>query len=259
VLLHEELGCVVMWRDFPLKFAQATGFGVFAYSRLGYGHSDPAILPRPLSYMHDEAKLLPRVLDAAGVRRCVLLGHSDGASIAAIHAGTAQDFRVRGLILLAPHFFVEDIGVPVYRALDSQRGPGLEMCGTPANLAVAEYVHAYLTETSEQLWQEHKKALGLDSNRDRRVYLAGVMAGFAEKLARQAVKHKEEGLVWVKDADLGHFFRRRHPHIRHVRHTGARKNEAFAHGREAGKRIVLRKGVQGGTGARGHLLNAKNP
>ena len=162
-------------------------------------------------------------------------------------------------MLLGRHFFVEVIWVPVYRALDGKRGSVLEMCGTPANLAVAEYVHAYLTETSEQLWREHRKALELGSNRDRRVYLAGVMAGFAEKLARQAVKHKEEGLVWVKDADLGHFFRRRHPHVRHVRHTGARKNEAFAHGREAGKRIVLRKGVQGATGARGHLLNARNP
>lgn len=109
VLLHEGLGCVAMWREFPLRLAQATGFGVFAYSRLGYGQSDRATLPRPLSYMHDEAKLLPLVLDATGVRRCVLLGHSDGASIAALHAGTAQDFRVRGLILLAPHFFVEDI------------------------------------------------------------------------------------------------------------------------------------------------------
>jgi pimeloyl-ACP methyl ester carboxylesterase len=111
VLLHEGLGCVAMWRDFPLRLAQATGLGVFAYSRLGYGHSDRATLPRPLSYMHDEAELLPRVLDAAGIRRCVLLGHSDGGSIAPIHAGTTQDFRVRGLVLLAPHFLVEDMTI----------------------------------------------------------------------------------------------------------------------------------------------------
>src|SRR5579875_3604869 len=76
VLLHEGLGCIAMWHDSPRALAQATGFGVFAYSRLGYGRSDPAPLPRPVSYMHDEAALLPRVLDAAGVRRCVLVGHS---------------------------------------------------------------------------------------------------------------------------------------------------------------------------------------
>lgn len=112
VLLHEGLGSVSLWRDFPARVAAATGCGVFAYSRLGYGQSDPAPLPRPLTFMHDEAReALPRVLGAAGVRRCILLGHSDGASIAAIYAGSCQDFRVRGLVLLAPHFFVEPSGL----------------------------------------------------------------------------------------------------------------------------------------------------
>lgn len=112
VMLHEGLGSVSLWRDFPARVSAATGCGVFAYSRLGHGQSDPVPLPRPLSFMHDEAReALPRVLDAAGVRRCVLLGHSDGASIAAIYAGSHQDFRVRGLALLAPHFFVEAVGL----------------------------------------------------------------------------------------------------------------------------------------------------
>ncbi len=111
VLLHEGLGCVAMWRDFPQTLADATGLGVFAYSRIGYGRSDPAVLPRPLSYMHDQARSLGRVLDAAGIADCVLLGHSDGASIAAVYAGTARDGRVRGLILIAPHFFVEDVTI----------------------------------------------------------------------------------------------------------------------------------------------------
>jgi pimeloyl-ACP methyl ester carboxylesterase len=110
VLLHEGLGCVALWRDFPQLLAAATGCGVFAYSRFGYGRSEPVPLPRPLGYMHDEAlAVLGRVLDAAAIRRCVLVGHSDGASIAAIYAGGVQDFRVRGLVLLAPHYFVEDI------------------------------------------------------------------------------------------------------------------------------------------------------
>jgi pimeloyl-ACP methyl ester carboxylesterase len=112
VLLHEGLGCVAMWRDFPRVLAERTGYGVLAYSRPGYGKSDTVPLPRPLSYMHDEAlTVLPAVLDQAGIRKIILIGHSDGASIAAIYAGSRQDFRVRGLALMAPHFFVEDISV----------------------------------------------------------------------------------------------------------------------------------------------------
>lgn len=112
VLLHEGLGCVALWRDFPARLAEATGCGVFAWSRFGYGKSAPVGLPRPLTYMHEEAlAVLPRVLDAAGIRHAVLVGHSDGASIATIHAGGREDFRVRGLVLIAPHFFVEEISL----------------------------------------------------------------------------------------------------------------------------------------------------
>jgi pimeloyl-ACP methyl ester carboxylesterase len=112
VMLHEGLGCVALWRDFPVRLAAATGFGVLAYSRAGYGRSDPVALPRPLDYMTREAlETLPALLDAIGFRRGVLLGHSDGASIAAIYAGSVEDFRVRGLVLLAPHFFTEESGL----------------------------------------------------------------------------------------------------------------------------------------------------
>ena len=111
-MLHEGLGCVGLWGEFPEKLAAATGAGVFVYSRAGYGKSSPSALPRPLTFMHDEAqRLLPRVLDAIGFRRGLLLGHSDGASIAAIYAGSVQDHRVRGLVLMAPHFFTEDFGI----------------------------------------------------------------------------------------------------------------------------------------------------
>lgn len=112
VLLHEGLGCVALWRDFPEALVEATGCGVFAYSRFGYGGSDPVTLPRPMTYMHDEAlSVLPRVLDAADVRRAILIGHSDGGSIAAIHAGTVRDPRVPGVVMLAAHFFVEDLNI----------------------------------------------------------------------------------------------------------------------------------------------------
>src|SRR5581483_3581103 len=77
-----------------------------------YGKSAPGTLPRTVSFMHEEAvDVLPRVLDAIGFQRGILLGHSDGASIAAIYAGSVQDHRVRGLVLIAPHFFTEDMGI----------------------------------------------------------------------------------------------------------------------------------------------------
>jgi pimeloyl-ACP methyl ester carboxylesterase len=112
VMLHEGLGSAGLWGDFPDRLADATGAGVLAYSRAGYGASTAVKLPRPLDYMHVEAlEVLPKLLDAIGFRRGLLLGHSDGASIAAIYAGGVQDHRVRGVAMIAPHFVVEDISV----------------------------------------------------------------------------------------------------------------------------------------------------
>jgi pimeloyl-ACP methyl ester carboxylesterase len=112
VMLHEGLGSVALWGGFPEKLAAATGAGVFLYSRAGYGKSSPGALPRTVRFMHEEATdVLPRVLNAIGFQRGFLFGHSDGASIAAIYAGSVQDHRVRGLVLIAPHFFTEEMGV----------------------------------------------------------------------------------------------------------------------------------------------------
>lgn len=121
VLLHEGLGCVALWRDFPEKLAAATGWGVLAYSRAGYGQSDPVDLPRPLDFMTREAMNCMRpVLDQAGIRQAILFGHSDGATIAAIYGGSVQDARVRGLVLMAPHFFHEEMGLAeIARARDT--------------------------------------------------------------------------------------------------------------------------------------------
>ncbi len=117
LLLHEGLGCVALWRDVPARLADMTGCGVLAYSRFGYGASAPVSLPRPLSYMHDEAlQILPQLLDAAGLRRIILLGHSDGGSIATIYAGGVQDFRLRGVALIAAHFVVEDVCIASIQA-----------------------------------------------------------------------------------------------------------------------------------------------
>ncbi|HWS99377.1 MAG TPA: alpha/beta hydrolase [Pyrinomonadaceae bacterium] len=116
VFLHEGLGSVSTWREFPARVAEATGCGALVYSRAGYGNSDPVELPRPVVFMHTEALVtLPEVLDAAGVRDAVLFGHSDGGSIALIYAGGVGDARLRGLVLEAPHVFVEDVSVESVR------------------------------------------------------------------------------------------------------------------------------------------------
>jgi pimeloyl-ACP methyl ester carboxylesterase len=153
VLLHEGLGSVALWRDVPQRLAAATGCGVFAYSRFGYGDSDGVTLPRAMTYMQDEALLvLPEVLRAAGIRRAVLVGHSDGGSIAAVYAGSGLPFAVvpetgqgfgvcggprvnphsrarspgddghgdvglLGLVTIAAHFVVEDLNIASIRGI----------------------------------------------------------------------------------------------------------------------------------------------
>jgi pimeloyl-ACP methyl ester carboxylesterase len=111
VMLHEGLGSLSLWRDFPQQLAAATGRRTLAYSRFGYGASDPLDGPRRVDYMHVEAlETLPQLLDALSIERPVLFGHSDGGSIALIHA--ARSGRpVSALIALAPHVFVEPYGL----------------------------------------------------------------------------------------------------------------------------------------------------
>jgi pimeloyl-ACP methyl ester carboxylesterase len=111
VLLHEGLGSVAMWRDFPGRLAHATGCNALVYSRYGYGRSDPLTAPRGVRYMHDEAFVaLPALLDQLAIARPILVGHSDGGSIALIHAG-AGIRPVHAVVTLAAHVLVEDISV----------------------------------------------------------------------------------------------------------------------------------------------------
>ena len=111
VFLHEGLGSIDLWRSFPDAVRAATGAPTtVVYSRHGYGRSDPVGEPRPVSYMHTEAdEVLPALLAHLGIERSVLVGHSDGASIALLHAGA--EHPVAGLVLLAPHVMVEDESV----------------------------------------------------------------------------------------------------------------------------------------------------
>jgi pimeloyl-ACP methyl ester carboxylesterase len=111
VLLHEGLGSIALWRDFPGRLAHATGRNVIVYSRYGYGNSDPLTAPRDVRYMHDEALVaLPELLDQLGVERPILVGHSDGGSIALIHAG-AGIRKVAAVVTLAAHVLVEDLSI----------------------------------------------------------------------------------------------------------------------------------------------------
>ncbi|HEX9462416.1 MAG TPA: alpha/beta fold hydrolase, partial [Alphaproteobacteria bacterium] len=115
VFLHEGLGSVAMWRDFPTKVAAATGAETVVYSRRGYGRSAQLARPRTVDYMHHEARVvLPQLVASLGLRRPIMVGHSDGASIALIAAGSG--FAAAGLVLMAPHVFVEDVTVAAIAA-----------------------------------------------------------------------------------------------------------------------------------------------
>jgi pimeloyl-ACP methyl ester carboxylesterase len=124
VFLHEGLGSVAMWRDFPARVAAATGAETFVYSRRSYGRSAKLAAPRAPGYMDGEAReVLPRLLERLGIGKAILVGHSDGASIALIYAGAG--LPAAGLVLMAPHVFVEDVTVAsiaaardAYRATD---------------------------------------------------------------------------------------------------------------------------------------------
>ncbi len=125
VFLHEGLGCLASWRDFPARVAANTGCGTFLYSRRGYGNSDPLEGLRSPRYLLDEALVvLPDVLEQMQIRETIFIGHSDGASLALIYAGGSAHNSL-GLILEAPHVFVEDITVEgirrageIYRTTD---------------------------------------------------------------------------------------------------------------------------------------------
>ena len=111
VMLHEGLGSIALWKDFPQRLAERTGCRVLVYSRYGHGNSDKLAEKRPVEFMHHEGEVvLPELLDKLNIEQPILLGHSDGGSIALIFAGKYPD-RPHALILEAPHVFVEDHGL----------------------------------------------------------------------------------------------------------------------------------------------------
>ena len=191
---------------------------------------------------------------AAAAAQRLMLRHN--LALPSAHAVARHSFRHLGRItgrvtewerrlgnILREHFFVDVIWVPAYQVTDQKRGSVMEAIGTRENLDLAAYVYEFLARTSERLWSAHKTTRGIRGNTDRRTYLAGVMSGFAEKLATQARAHKAEGLVWVPHAELAKYTRRRHPYLRTIAHRGNRRDGAFAHGQQAGRDVVLHKGV----------------
>ena len=112
IFLHEGVGCVDLWKNFPQQLSLATGLRSICYSRAGYGRSSSVSWPRPVTYMHNEAlAVLPEILEKLEIRDAILFGHSDGASISLIHAGGCPDSPVRAMIIEAPHVVIEELTV----------------------------------------------------------------------------------------------------------------------------------------------------
>ena len=149
--------------------------------------------------------------------------------------------------LLIEHFFVRGIWVGVYQPLEGKRGTVLEICGRPENVQMAEFVHDFLLRTIERLWVEHKKANRIKSNRDRRSFLAGAVAGFSAKLREKRAEAQREGLVWVRDAGVDTYVKRRHPKLVSYGYTPKGDREAYAKGQSAGRTIVLSRPMTSGS------------
>jgi pimeloyl-ACP methyl ester carboxylesterase len=140
VMLHEGLGSIALWKDFSQRLAERTGCAVLVYSRYGHGSSDRLLEKRPVNFMHHEGQVvLPELLNAFNIKRPILLGHSDGGSIALIYAGTFPE-SPRALILEAPHVFVEDLSV------ESIAAAKVNFQTTDFREKLAKY-HAHVDET----------------------------------------------------------------------------------------------------------------
>lgn len=148
--------------------------------------------------------------------------------------------------ILTEHFFVEGIVVGVYRPLEGKPGSVLEILGTETNVEMASYVHDFLLAAASRLWREHKTREGITSDRERLSYYSGVMRGFLDKLEAEKKSNVKTGLVWRGDPGLDAHFGKRHPRVRTVRNVGRSHETGYAHGRSAGRDLVLHKPVASG-------------
>ena len=149
VMLHEGLGSITQWRDLPEVLARRCGLEVVAYDRGGYGRSDPLPANYSHGFMEREAtNVLPEVLEGLAVRQPILIGHSDGASIALIAAALGSVTPL-GVAVIAPHTFIEDICIEGIRAIDSQRDEvisGLARHHDDPRLAFERWRDVWLTD-----------------------------------------------------------------------------------------------------------------
>lgn len=163
--------------------------------------------------------------------------------------GRVSEHERRLAMILDEFFFVQVIWVPVWRVTEAKRGSVLEVCGTRENVELAAYVYDFLMYTSDALYRADRRQRGDRSHRARRKFLAGVMSGFHQRLQSERQRSEAQGLVWVGDAELGGYFRRRHPHVRWARHSVSSGGEAYSRGQTAGRSIVLHRGVKASAGA----------
>jgi pimeloyl-ACP methyl ester carboxylesterase len=213
VLLHEGLGSVSTWRDFPARLAGRSGRAVFAYSRRGHGRSEARGSGLAIRFMHDEAAALPRVLDAAGVDRAVLVGHSDGGSIALL-AAAAAPARVAALVVEAPHLFVEERSVASIRAIRDRyvRDPPLRARLAAHHLHVDEVFYAW-----SDIWLSDDFRSWTIGDEVRRVVcpvlaLQGLDDEYGTPAQVQAIRRLAAGLVSVSLIQkCGHSPHRDHP------------------------------------------------
>ena len=165
-----------------------------------------------------------------------------------LSAGRRAEHERRLAKILSAYFFVESVWLPIYIPRLGRPGTVLEICGLEPNLAMAAHVHGFVRASAERLWRVHLERSGVEAH-ERLAFLAGVMAGFEDKLARQDEQLREQGLVWVPAPGLEAYFRRRYPKLQYTRTQAGPASEAFEAGSRAGQRIVLSTpvGTQGPT------------
>lgn len=160
--------------------------------------------------------------------------------------------------ILGQHFFVQALWALSLDPWTLERGRVLEICGTPENLAIAEHVHAYVLQTAERLWRQHKRQHRLPNNRSRRRFLSGVMVGFHDRLSEEATECEETGLIWQGDADLQDWVGRRHPHLVRGRGPRMKADATWSHGRAAGRQITVHRPVTEDPDRRPRRLTLEN-
>jgi len=170
--------------------------------------------------------------------------------------GRVPEHERRLAMILDQFFFVQVVWVPVWRVAEAKRGSVLEVCGSRENVELAAYVYDFLTYTSDALYRADRARRRDRTHQARRKFLAGVMSGFHERLTSERARSEAQGLVWVGDAELSGYFRRRHPHLRWARHSVSTSGEAYSRGQTAGRNIVLHRGVKAGPAGTIRLLPA---